>query len=384
MRALVRSPFVTALAGGAIVAVALLALGVAGRERTTTTVIEQARVAGGLAGTAADQRWMMSAHEVYERDAPGVVYVHADPRTGSATTGTGFVIDRDGHLLTNSHVVGDARTVKIRFGEDRTVVARVLGRDVSSDLALLKVDPDAVDLHPLTLGDSSDCRVGDPVIAIGNPYGLERTLTTGVVSALQRQLRAPNGFTIQHVIQTDTPIGAGNSGGPLIDAGGRVVGITSQIAADGSSGTTDISFAIPINTVKDRLTELKETGGVVHPYIGISAITLDDRLASLRLPVKRGVLVQSVHPGGPAAAAGVSGGTIESQVEGEAVLLGGDVITALDGRTVRSMGQLTRAIADRKPGDEIKLGILRNGESLQLVITLGKAPGEAPADDETP
>ncbi|HST39834.1 MAG TPA: trypsin-like peptidase domain-containing protein [Conexibacter sp.] len=381
MRALVRSPFVTALAGGAIVAVALLALGVAGRDHTTTTVIEQARMAGGLAGAAADQRWMMSAHEVYERDAPGVVYVDATAPDGSATTGTGFVIDADGHLLTNTHVVGEARTVKIRFGEERTVSAQVLGRDASSDLALLKVDPDAAELHPLTLGDSSDCRVGDPVIAIGNPYGLDRTLTTGVVSALQRQLRAPNGFTIQHVIQTDTPIGAENSGGPLIDAGGRVIGITSQISADGSSG---VSFAIPINTAKDRLEELKQTGGVVHPYVGITGITLDDRLASLGLPVKRGVLVQSVHSGGPAAIAGVNGGTIESQADGETLLLGGDVITALDGRTVHSMEQMTRLIAGRKPGDEIKLGVLRNGESLQLVVKLGKAPREAPAENETP
>jgi S1-C subfamily serine protease len=385
MRALVRSPFVAALAGGAVVAVALLALGgAATRERTTTTVIEQARMAGGLSGAAADQRWMMSADEVYERDAPGVVWVHADSAGGGEATGTGFVIDRDGHLLTNSHVVGEARQVRLRFGEEKTVTAQVLGRDVSSDLALLKVDSDAVDLHPLPLGDSSDCRVGDPVIAIGNPFGLDRTLTTGVVSALQRQLRAPNGFTIQHVIQTDAPIGPGNSGGPLIDAGGRVIGISSQIATDEAGGSTGISFAIPINTAKERIEELKETGGVVHPYIGISGVTLDDRLASLGLAVKRGVLVQAVHSGGPAAEAGLEGGRIESQVDGETLLLGGDVITSLDGQTIRSMEGLTSAIADLRPGDHIKLGVLRDGEGLQLVVKLGKAPKTAPAGDETP
>lgn len=369
MRALVRSPFVAALAGGAVVAVALLAFGVAGRDRSTTTVIEQAALTGGAVG----DRPAMSAHQIYDRDAAGVVSLHE--RGSAHSSGSGFVIDEEGHLLTNSAVVGAAKTVDVHFGADRSVLGSVIGRDETTGLALVRVDPEAVELHPLTLGDSSHCRVGDPVIAIGNPDGLDRSLTTGVVSALQRQLRASNGFTMQHVIQTDTPFGSGNAGGPLIDDRGRVIGITSQVGA-GSGG---IGFAIPINTAKARLGELRETGGVVHPYIGITGVTLDDRLASLQLPVKRGVLVQEVHRTGPAAAAGVRGGTVESMVDGEPLLVGGDVITALDGRTIRSMEQLTRAIAGHRPGDEIKLGVLRDGEGLQLVVTLGRAPAEVTA-----
>jgi S1-C subfamily serine protease len=388
MRALVRSPFVAAVAGGAVVAVTLIALNVPGGGRTTT-VIQQASMASGGDPTAA-----LNAHDIYERDAPGVVYVRAPVAQATSTlgssqqqggsTGTGFVIDDEGHVLTNHHVVGDARTVTVRFGEDQTVPARVLGQDETNDIALLKVDPRAVDLHPLTLGNSSDCRVGDPVIAIGNPFGLDRTLTTGVVSALQRQLRAPNGFTIQHVIQTDTAINPGNSGGPLLDSEGRVIGINSQIATDGTGGSVGIAFAVPINTAKARLEELKQTGSVVHPYLGITGVTIDDRLASLGLRVKRGVLVQAVHSGSPAAGAGMKGGMIASQADGETLMLGGDVITSIDGRTLRSMEQLTSEVAAASPGDQVKLGILRGGETMQLSLTLGKAPRELPQESATP
>jgi S1-C subfamily serine protease len=390
MRALVRSPFVAALAGGAVVAVALLALGVSGRRGATTTVIQQAAMTGGADGATL----ALTAHDIYERDAPGVVFVRAGAGAQSAaaagdapregTSGTGFVIDDDGHLLTNHHVVGDAHTVSVRFGDDTTVSAEVLGRDETNDLALLKVDPHAVDLHPLTMGDSSASRVGDPVIAIGNPFGLDRTLTTGVVSALQRQLRAPNGFTIQHVIQTDTAINPGNSGGPLLDARGKVIGINSQIATDGNGGNLGIAFAIPINTAKVRLDELKQTGSVAHPYVGITGVTVDDRLAGLQLAARRGVLVQAVHAGSPAATAGLRGGRVQSQVDGETLMLGGDVLTSIDGQTLTSMEQLTSAIGDRRPGEEIKLGVLRDGAAMQLTLTLGTAPRQVPADAGTP
>ncbi|MDO8210975.1 S1C family serine protease [Conexibacter sp. CPCC 206217] len=393
MRALVRSPFVAALAGGAVVAVALLALGVSGADHTTTTVIQQAAMSNGAGGATL----ALTARDIYDRDAPGVVYVRAgavaqttstlgrqqaDPQ--GATTGTGFVIDDEGHILTNHHVVGDAKTVNVRFGDETTVKARVLGQDETNDLALLKVDPASVALHPLTLGDSSDCRVGDPVIAIGNPLGLDRTLTTGVVSALQRQLRAPNGFTIQHVIQTDTAINPGNSGGPLLDSNGRVIGINSQIATTGSGGGAGIAFAIPINTAKTQLEELKRTGSVRHSYVGITGVTIDERLGSLRLGARRGVLVQAVHPGSPAAAAGLRGGTIESQVDGETLMLRGDVLTSIDGETLRSMEQLTTEVADRQPGAQIKLGVLRAGASMQLTLTLGVAPKQLPDQTAAP
>jgi S1-C subfamily serine protease len=382
MRAFVRSPFVSALAGGTVVAVALLAFGAVGRDRPTT-IIERTGMAGGGGSEAP-----MSAHAIYERDAPGVVFVRADASSptanasslnGSEGAGTGFVIDADGHVLTNHHLVGEARTVSVSFDDDETVTARVLGADAANDLALLKVDPGAARLHPLQLGDSTTARVGDPVIAIGNPFGLARTLTTGVVSALQRQLTAPNGFTIQHVIQTDAPINPGSSGGPLLDAQGRVIGITSQIATGRDGGSTGIGFAVPIDTAKSKLEELKRTGSVSHAYLGIRGTTIGDGLAAtMQSKIRRGVLVQSVLDGSPAAQAGLRGGTIESQVDGASVLLGGDVLTSIDGGTLSSMEQLTREIAARRAGAEIRLGVLRDGEAMQLTMRLGRQPTSAP------
>ncbi|MBB4663980.1 S1C family serine protease [Conexibacter arvalis] len=389
MRAFVRSPFVSALAGGTVVAVALLAFGAVGRDRPTT-IIEQTGMGGGT--TTAESA--MTAHAIYERDAPGVVFVRADDASPGATisslhdseaSGTGFVIDRDGHVLTNQHLVGDARTVRVSFDDDETVTARVLGADAANDLALLKVDPAEVELHPLVLGDSTTARVGDPVIAIGNPFGLARTLTTGVVSALQRQLTAPNGFTIQHVIQTDAPINPGSSGGPLLDAEGRVIGITSQVATDREGGSTGIGFAVPIDTAKSKLDELKRTGSVVHAYLGIRGTTIGAELsAAMPSKIRRGVLVQVVLDGSPAERAGLRGGSIESQVDGVSVLMGGDVLTSIDGRTLTSMEQLTGEIADRRAGDEIRLGVLRDGEAMQLSMRLGTQPRSAPDAAETP
>jgi len=390
MRAFVRSPFVSALAGGTVVAVALLAFGAVGRDRPTT-VIERT---GMGAGAATAEAGAMSAHAIYERDAPGVVFVRADASAptasasslhGSEATGTGFVIDAEGHVLTNHHLVGDARTVSVSFDDDETVTARVLGADAANDLALLKVDPGAARLHPLRLGDSTTARVGDPVVAIGNPFGLARTLTTGVVSALQRQLTAPNGFTIQHVIQTDAPINPGSSGGPLLDAQGEVIGITSQIATDGEGGSTGIGFAVPIDTAKSKLEELKRTGSVAHAYLGIRGTTIGDRLAAtMQSKIRRGVLVQSVLDGSPAERAGLRGGTVESQVDGVSVLLGGDVLTSIDGRTLSSMEQLTSEISQRRSGEEIRLGVLRDGEALQLSMRLGTQPSSAPDAAATP
>ena len=390
MRALVRSPFVSALAGGTVVAVALLAFGAVGRDRPTT-VIEQT---GAGTGTTAAESAGLSARAIYERDAPGVVFVRAggDSPTANASslqspesTGTGFVIDAEGHILTNHHLVGDARTVRVSFEDDRSVTADVLGSDAANDLALLKVDPGAATLHPLSLGDSKTARVGDPVIAIGNPFGLARTLTTGVVSALQRQLTGPNGFTIQHVIQTDAPINPGSSGGPLLDADGRVIGITSQIATSDTGGGTGIGFAVPIDTAKSKLSELKRSGNVVHAYLGIRGTTIGDALARMmQSRIRRGVLVQSVLNGSPAQQAGLRGGQVESQVDGTPVTLGGDVLTSLNGRTLTSMEQLTAKIATLRPGDSVRLGVLRDGDAMQLSVELGTQPASAPDAAQTP
>ena len=388
MRAFARSPFVAAVLGGVVAAAALIAFDVVADDPdgAVTVVRETAAPAAATADGA------LTAREIYERDAPGVVFVRAEragaaPALGAApsgvATGTGFVIDGEGRILTNHHVVGDAREVRVRFGDERTVDATVLGRDPRNDLALLQVDPGEVELTPLELGDSSTARVGDPVIAIGNPFGLDRTLTTGVVSALQREITAPNGFTIEHVIQTDAPINPGSSGGPLIDGAGRVIGITSQVAADGR-GTVGIGFAVPINTARRLLPELQRRGTVRHAYLGITGITIDDALDAVQLRADRGVLVQTVHAGSPAARAGLRGGTVESMVDGVEILLGGDVIASVDGAPLAEMSDLTAAIARRRPGDRVTLGILRAGRRREVAVTLGTAPRTAPSTAATP
>jgi S1-C subfamily serine protease len=395
MRTVLRSPLVAALIGGAVVAVALLVLDVGG-DGTTTTVVQQAPMAStGTNATTSAERGL-TAHDIYVRDAPGVVHIRSVVKAsassspfgtdrGGEATGTGFVIDGDGHILTNFHVVADATSVSVGFDDNRVVSARVLGTDATNDLALLRVDTAGLKLAPLQLGDSKTAQVGDPVLAIGNPFGLDRTLTTGVVSALQREISAPNGFTIQHVIQTDAPINPGNSGGPLLDAAGRVIGINSQIITGGSGeGNVGIGFAVPINTARRLLPQLKQTGSVVHAYLGITGATIDASLADLQLRVDKGVLVQRVEPDGPAGAAGMHGGTIQSQLAGASIMLGGDVIQSFDGGEVGSMSDLTADIAKHKPGDRVRVGILRSGDRRQLTVTLGRAPRTAPSQTQSP
>jgi S1-C subfamily serine protease len=264
---MLRSPFVSALLGGIVVAVALLVLGVVGR-RETQTVVQEAPLATQPASDAASG---LTAHEIYARDAPGVVFVRAiavqqvqnpfdlfPQQQSSISTGSGFLIDDHGGILTNYHVIEGAdprQGVTVRFEDDVSRRATIVGRDEDNDLALLKVNMKGVPaMQPLALGDSSDVHVGDPALAIGNPFGLDRTLTTGIVSALQRQIKAPDGFSIDNVIQTDTPLNPGNSGGPLLDAAGRVIGINSQIAVgDEENNSVGIAFAIPVNTAKKFL-----------------------------------------------------------------------------------------------------------------------------------
>ena len=213
------------------------------------------------------------------------------------------MIDHDGHILTNAHVVDGAQKIEVTLGNtdsSQPVSAQVVGRDPSTDVALLKVDAPADELHPLALGDSSEVKVGDPVVAIGNPFGLDRTATAGIVSALQREIKAPNGFTINNVIQTDAAINPGNSGGPLLDAHGRVIGINSQIESPNGGGNVGIGFAVPINTVRQVAQQLLANGEVKHAFLGISGADVTPQLADvLNLPVKQGALVQTVVPGRP-------------------------------------------------------------------------------------
>jgi S1-C subfamily serine protease len=358
------------------------------------TVIQQAPLSAASPRAAAetDGGKAMTARDIYKRDAPGVVFIRAQSVAAADSpfdffgqapegeaTGSGFVIDEDGHILTNAHVVSNATSVQVTFSDNRTRDAKIVGKDDSTDLALLKVDPDGIDLRPLELGDSSTVQVGDPTVAIGNPFGFDRTLTTGVVSALQRRITAPDGYTIENVIQTDAAINPGNSGGPLIDAAGRVIGINSQIATGGTSnGSIGIGFAVPINTAKTVIEALKEDGRVERPWLGLEYVTIDESLAPLNLKTDSGLLVQEVIGGGPSDEAGLRGGTDVVEFNGNQIALGGDVIRSIDGKAMRSSDDVRVLLESKKPGDRVSVEVLRDGRSQTLTVTLGNRPAGRP------
>jgi S1-C subfamily serine protease len=366
-----------------------------GSAKTTTTVVQQAPL-GASANASDNDASGLTAGDIYKRDAPGVAFIRSQivQRTQASpfdfglpqeqqgeATGSGFVIDKAGTILTNAHVVNGATKVTVQFADKKTVVAKVLGKDESTDLALLKVDPSGLDLAPLTLGSSKGVEVGDPAIAIGNPFGLERTLTTGVISAVQRTIQAPNNFEIDDVLQTDAPINPGNSGGPLIDATGKVIGINSQIATggNGSNGSVGIGFAVPIDTAKKIIPELRQSGRVDRGYLGIGSLTVDKTLADLNLPVDHGALVQSVTPGGPADKAGIRAGDLSATLDNHAIQLGGDIITKIDGKEIRTRDDLEAAVVNRKSGDRVKVTLIRQGKTKTVEVTLGERPNTVPA-----
>ena len=390
-------PFVSALLGGGVVVAVVAAFGGLSQTQKTVTTIQAAPLAPSNASQVTTG---LTPHDIYVRDAPGVVFVTSTvvqktespfnlfgggetQRQGQAT-GSGIVINSDGTILTNYHVIENAIKVTVSFEKGQTVDAQVVGKDPSNDLAVLRIPTDGLTLHPLTLGDSSTVQVGDPVLAIGNPFDLERTLTTGVISALQRQITAPNGFTIDNVLQTDAPINPGNSGGPLLNAAGQVIGINSQIETGGSGdGSVGIGFSIPINTAKSEISELEKGGTVRGAYLGLTSLTIDGSLSALNLPVKSGALVQSVQKGTAAEKAGIRGGTISGSVENGQVAVGGDIITSIDGKTVAGSEELANDIEAKKPGDTISIGLLRatghgKYEHKTVSVTLGTRPNSVP------
>jgi S1-C subfamily serine protease len=369
----------TAALGGAVAVGAVALLG--GLEGDTTVVTETAPPSTSEAAPRSSRA--LSVNEIYERAAPAVVQVTSTSRTGDTfaggaptALGSGFVVDKAGHVVTNYHVIRDADRIQVSFSNRDTVEADLVGTDPSTDLALLEVDVSSSALTPLALGDSDAVRVGDAVVAIGNPFGLARTATAGIVSALQREIQAPNSFYTDHVIQTDAPINRGNSGGPLLDEHSQVIGVNTQIDTGGiASGNVGIGFAVPSNTVKDVVAQLLRTGRVEHAWLGIAGKAVNSDLAdTYNLPVERGVVVEDVRSGSGAARAKLVAGEMEVVVAGETYVLGGDIIVSLDGRRISSVEELRQAISEHRPGDKVKLAFFRDAKRTSVTVTLGRQP----------
>jgi S1-C subfamily serine protease len=378
----------------ALVAAAILGGGVAvcagtllGTFDGGTTVVTQTSASANHEPAVSTGR--MTISEIYKRAAPGVVQITS---TTSGTTqtnlfggqfesppqqalGSGFVLDKAGHIVTNYHVVEGADDIKVSFSNQDTVRANVVGTDPSTDLSVLRVRASASALTPLSLGDSDQVEVGDQVVAIGNPFGLVRTATAGIISAVQRYITAPNDFTIDHVLQTDAPINHGNSGGPLLNASGQVIGVNTQIETGGATGNVGIGFAVPSNTVKYVVAQILRTGKVAHAYLGIRGQGITSDLAQrYTLPVSVGILVETVTKGSGAAKAGLQKGDTQVVVAGETYVLGGDIIVAVDGRQLSSIDQLRDVVAAHQPGDKIKLQIFRDAKKTSVTVTLGRQP----------
>lgn len=316
--------------------------------------------------------------EVYRKLSPGVVNVHStsyvrdfygyvEPREGS---GSGSVIDQEGHILTNHHVIEGAQKVAVSFGGQRNYAATVIGRDPDTDLAVIKlVERPKEPLTIIPLGDSDKLDVGQKVLAIGNPFGLDRTLTTGVISGLQRPIRARNGRPIEGAIQTDASINPGNSGGPLLDSHGRMIGINSQILSP-SGASAGVGFAVPVNIAKRIVPQLVRSGEVVRPKLGISTRDVELVKRQIELPVGEGVLIWQVAPGGAAANAGLRGLT---QTENGDVEIG-DILVGIDGEKLDNTDDLYRILDKHKVGDTIQVQIVRNGRRTSVPVRLMEAP----------
>jgi putative serine protease PepD len=346
-----------ATAGAALIGTAGVAGGYAAfGADAPDTIVRQVTVGSGAQQAATSSE--LSVGDVYKRSHTSVVEIDvstaADPSPfgGGGTQqaqGSGFVYDDDGHVITNQHVVDDADSVRVTFWNGSSYDATVVGTDPSTDLAVLKVDAPASVLNPLELADSSALEVGDGLVAIGSPFGLEQTVTTGIVSALHRQITAPNGFAIDDAIQTDAAINHGNSGGPLLDLSGRVVGVNAQIESE-SGGNDGVGFAVPSNTIEQIAAALISGGSVEHAYLGVATEDVENAT---------GARIAEVRAGTPAARSGLEDG---------------DVVTKIDGQTVDSADDLRRVIDARKPGDSVELTVSRGGDTETIRVTLGTRP----------
>jgi S1-C subfamily serine protease len=386
---------VAAVAGGGV---ALAGAKIIGVGEGTTTVREVVRDFAtpnqSNVGSRSQAGNALTLSDIYKQDAPGVVQVTSTtkvqiPQTdffgnpfGSGTQvqrslGSGFVIDKAGYVVTNYHVVGSAQSVQVSFSNNDSMKAQIVGKDPSTDTALLKVSASSRALKPLQLGNSDSVQVGDQVAAIGNPFGYDRSITEGIVSALQRSLTSPGGTMIDKVIQTDAALNHGNSGGPLLNAQGQVIGVSSAISTGdtGSQGNVGIGFAIPINTVRDVIAQLKVHGRVDHPFLGVVTRPINSGIAKLfNLPVQRGLLVERVYTGSGAEHAGLRGGTTQQVVAGESYQLGGDVIVKAGGMDVATTEGLRQVISEHKPGDTVKVEYYRGSERRTADVKLGRQP----------
>ncbi len=319
---------------------------------------------------------------IYRRVGPGVVnitsvvierdfFFNPIPREGA---GSGSIIDTSGHVLTNHHVIRDSTRLEVTLSDESKWPARFVGADPDNDLAVIKIDVPKEKLTVIPMGDSSRLKVGQKVLAIGNPFGLGQTLTTGIISSLARSIRSEAGVLIQDVIQTDAAINPGNSGGPLLDSTGKIIGINSAIISP-TGASVGIGFAIPVNTAKRIVPELIKKGYVSYPWIGASVYPLIPEFAKfLDLKVERGAVISKVVRGGPADRAGLRGGDRQVRVGNSLILVGGDVIVEMDGKEVLSSDDLIRMIRDHRPRESVELKVLRNGKFLRIKVTLGEKP----------
>jgi putative serine protease PepD len=356
----------TAVVGGSAGAGIVLLTG-AGDGSTTTTITQSPTTAAASDGSSSG----LDASALYSSTAAGVVDITsrgvtdtsqggnspfgAPQQQATTATGTGFVADGSGHIVTAAHVVDGASSITVTFQDGTTRKATLLGKDNATDVAVLSVDASGLTLHPLTLGSSASLQVGDSVAAIGDPFTYQRSMSTGIVSGLDRTISAPNGFTVAHAIQTDAALNPGNSGGPVLDGSGKVIGIVDQIATNGSSDTSSgVGFAVPIDLVKSELSSLEAGKSVSHAYLGVSTSTVSSTTT--------GALVGSVSSGGPAADAG---------------LRAGDVITKLGSTTIKGSNDLVAAISTHKPGDKVTVTVRRGSSTTNLTVTLGTQPTQA-------
>ena len=351
-------------------------------QTTRVEVIESSGQEGGFDPKA-----------IYEAESPGVVTVLSlfgsggldsllGDGGGGGGVGSGFVLNGEGEIATNAHVVtqgeGDAvkeaREVYVAFADGNQVEAEIVGADPNADIALLKIDPEGLTLRPLPLGDSAGVEVGEPVAAIGSPFGERQSLSVGVISAVDRSIESLTDFRISGAFQTDAAINPGNSGGPLVDGDGRVIGINQQIKST-SGGGEGVGFAVPVDAVKRSLDMLRADGEAKYAYLGVSSVEVYPQLVErFDLDVEQGAWVQTVNPGAPADRAGIRGGGSETTFQAQPFRQGGDVITKVQGRTVEDSADLAQEIAQFRPGEEVTLEIHRDGDTREVSVTLGERP----------